>query len=353
MRYISHSSLNSFRECPRKGYYRYLSGPYGEVTGLEEPKGNVHLALGIAWHLAAEALLNRVPAVTAYERAIQQLDPETAQLLGGVEMNWLLAACLAWERVEEEEFHEKYEVLSVEEEIEVPITPNVVLYTRADAVLRDRGDGSNWVLNWKTASEVKDWNRKWFFEPQAWTESLAVESKLGVPVAGCIFYGIWKGPFYQGKTTSRLLYGYRYQSRSGPVTYATENNGGGTRFYAPEEKFPFGEGLAAWISWLPKDLLKKHFVESAPQIRQDALVERWLRQLARNEHDIDHLLSTGEPEDLEEFFWQNWSEDCGRCSFKDLCMLRATPDSMIAEGLLKPRHRSPRDEAEGRKTNAL
>jgi hypothetical protein len=350
MRYISGSSLKTFRECPRRGYLRYLSGPFGDspTLGLEEPRGNPHLSLGIAWHLAAEKLLAGEGGLTSFTFATEQLSPEDRALLGEVEMNWLLAACLAWERSKADEFAEKWEIVGVEQEIEVPLTPNVTLYTRADAVLKDRGDGSVWVLNWKTASDVKDWNRKWFYEPQAWTESLAVESKLGVPVAGCIFLGVWKGPAYMGKTTSRLLYGFKYQARTG-LTYATENNGGGVRFEASKEKFPFGEGLGAWISWLPEDILKKHFVESAPQIRQDTLVEKWLRQLVRNEHDIDHILSTGSEADREEFFWQNWGEEtCGRCPFKDICMLRASPEDMIKEGLLRPRRRSPRDEAAGR-----
>ncbi len=349
MRYISGSSLKVFRECPRKGYLRYLAPNGTDVTGWEEPRGNFHMSLGVAWHLGAEKLLRGESGLEAFSTAKAGLSPADAELLGDAEWNWLLAAFLAWERVEQDEFLSKWEVLSVEEEIEVPITPNVTLYTRADGVIRDRADASVWVLNWKTASDVKDWNKKWFFDPQAWTESLAVESKLGVPVAGCIFYGIWKGPIYQGKTTSRLIYGYRYNTRTG-TTYATENNGGGTKFSVWQEDFPFGSGVAAWISWLPKEILKKHFVESAPQLRQDPIVESWLKQLARNEHDIDHLLSTGSQEDLEEYFAQHWSdENCSRCCFKNVCMLLAKPEELAKEGLLKPRHKSPRDEAAGRK----
>lgn len=353
MRYISNSSLNVHRTCPRKAYWRYLAGPYGEdaTLGLEEPRANTNLILGIAWHLGAELLLMGASGVEAFAKANAELPPEDWAQLSEVERQWLLAAFLGWERAKQDEFLDRYEVLSVEEELETPITPNVTLYSRADAAVLDRADGSYWVVNWKTASEVKDWNKKWFFEPQAWLESLALESRLGVPVAGCLFLGIWKGPFYRGETTSRLLFGYRYNSRTG-LTYGTENNGGGVRFSAWKEKFPFGEGLAAWVSWLPKDILAKHFVESAPQIRQDALVEAWLKQLTRNEHDIDHILSTGSAEDVETFFWQNWGEEtCGRCPFQNLCMLRSTPEELLKDGFLKPRHRSPRDEVAGRKKN--
>lgn len=343
MRYISGSSLAAFRECPRKGYLRYLAPSGGEVLGWEEAKDSVYLTLGIAWHKGAEVLIKGGTAEEAFAAANDPALPE-------VEREWLFAAFKAWERVVQGPFLDRWNVISVEEEMEVPVTPNVTLYTRSDAVIQDRADGSLWVLNWKTAGDVKDWNRRWFFEPQAWTESLAAESKLGTPVAGCLFYGIWKGPIYKGQISSRLIYGYRYNPKAGGgPTYGTENNGGGLRFETWKEEFPFGSGTSAWISWLPADFLQKHFVESAPQIRQDELVERWLRQLTRNEHDIDHIISTGNQEDIETFFWQNWREECGRCPFRDVCMLRATPESLAEEGLLRPRHKSPRDEAAGRK----
>jgi hypothetical protein len=346
LRYISRSSHDTFRECPRKGFWRYLSGPFNPdgTPGLEEPYTHPALSLGVGWHLGAEKLLQGATGMEAF-----QASAPVFSSLGDLEQNWLLAAFLAWERAERERFFEKWEVLTVEEEFELPISPNVVLYTRADAVLRDRADGSAWVLNWKTAADVKDWNRKWFFDPQAWTEALAAESKLGVPVSGCIFYGVWKGPMWNGKISSRLVHGYRYANKKdGSLTWATENNGGGERFEVWRERFPFGDGVAAWVSWLDPTFLRKHFVESAPQLRQDALVEGWLRQVVKYESDVDYVLTLPK-EDQEAFFWQNWDDrTCRSCSFKDLCLLRATPEAMLEEKFLLPRKRSPRDEAAGR-----
>lgn len=343
MRFISRSSHDTFKQCPRKGYWRYLSGPFGEdpqVRGLEEPRGSIQLDLGIAWHTGAEKLLAGEPWEAAWEAA--QPLPES---LGLAERNWLLAAFMAWDRAKRSEFFDRFEVLHVEKDILVPISPNVTLYTRADALVRERADGSFWVLNWKTAADVKDWNKKWFFDPQGWLEALAAEAELGAEVAGTIYLGVWKGPVWQGKTTSRLIYGYKHHSRSG-VTYGTENGGGGVRFPVWEESFPFGDGLAAWINWLDKGFLAKHFVESAPQLRQDKLVEDWLRQVVRRENDIDHALSFPEDEQVN-FFEQNWDDtNCGRCPFKDLCLLRSTPEELIKDGFLLPRKRSPRDELE-------
>jgi hypothetical protein len=302
---------------------------------LQETKTPYPLALGIAWHAGAEILLR---GGTGEEAAEVGVSSAKSYGLGEVEQNWLLAAYLAWERAVAPEFFESWEVVCIEKEVEVPISPNVILQARADAVLRSRGDGSLWVLNWKTASDVKDWNRKWFFDVQAWTESLAMESFLGEPVAGCIFYGVWKGPVWNGQISSRLIHGYVHTSKTGSVTYGTENSGGGQRFKAWEMEFPFGEGVASWVNWLPKEFLKKHFVESAPQMRNDTLVEKWLRQLVRLEADVDHLLESGDEEDLEDYFFQNFSDiNCARCPFLDLCMLRSTPEEKIKEGTLVPR----------------
>jgi hypothetical protein len=241
LRYISRGSHDTFRECPRSGYWRYLSGPFGgsDTLGLEQPTGHPALSLGIAWHMAAEKLLSKVPAE---EAVVEALEYARSVGLGDAEQNWLLAICLAWERGAAEDFFAKYEVLSIEEELTTPLTQNVILYTRADAIIRDKSDGGLWVLNWKTAGDVKNWNRKWFYDIQSWTESLAAEAKLGEPVRGCIYYGIWKGPMYNGAISSRLVYGYRFVDRHGNVTYGTENNGGGTRFNVWQEHFPFGDG---------------------------------------------------------------------------------------------------------------
>lgn len=305
---------------------------------------NPHYALGIVWHLGAEVLLKGGTGEAAFRAAAPTFDDFG---LDPVWSQWLLAAYLAWERAKQDEFLGQYEIVTVEEEFEIPVSPNVVLYTRADAVMRDRMDGTLWVLNWKTASDIKDWNKKWFFDPQGWTESMAAEAKLGEEVKGCIYVGVWKGPIYQGRTTSRLIGGYKHNTRSG-TTYATENGGGGQKFDAWRENFPFGDGLAAWISWLPKDFLAKHFCESAPQLRQDALVESWLRQIVKHEDAIDYVLEAGSEQDQLDFFWQNYTDECSKCPFKDLCLLRSTPEELIKDGFLRPRHRSPRDEAEER-----
>jgi hypothetical protein len=137
--------------------------------------------------------------------------------------------------------------------------------------------------------------------------------------------------------TSRLVYGYKKSSQDGSASYSTDREAGSQRFNVWEESFPFGDGIAAWVSWLPYDFVRGHFALSVPQMRNDQIVTNWLRQLVRVETDIDHILSTGSREDAESYFIQNFGDRCAKCPYVDLCMQRATPEALIEEGRLIPR----------------
>ena len=322
----------------RAGFWRYLSGPYGsgETRGLEPALIEKPLALGICWHKGAEALLQGKSGSEAGSIALGEA--ESYPSLGEPERNWLLAASLGWERTKSQDFFGKYDVLAVEQEIETAISPNVILQSRADGILQSRIDGTIWILNWKTTSkDLKDFNKQWRFDIQSWSEALAVEGQLGVPVAGTIYYGIYKGPIWNGQMTSRLIYGYKETLPSGGVTYTPEYKAGLKRFEVWNEEFPFGSGVSAWINWLPFDFVAKHFTEAPPQMRNDEIVAKWLRQLVRKEADIEHILQTGSLEDQEDFFEQHIGEHCERCPYVGLCMMRTTPEELIKDGALRPR----------------
>jgi hypothetical protein len=335
----------------RAAYWQYLSGPFGEgpTLGLSPATTNKHLALGICWHIAAEELLKHQPAAEASRKAL--VEAEKYSELGEVEKNWLLAAPLAWERSKAEEFFAEWEVLSIEDQMETALSPNVILQSRADAVIQRRVDGTIWVLNWKTTGKaLKDFNAKFRLDIQSWTEALAVEANLGLPVAGTIYYGVWKGPVWNGNMTSRLIYGYKEWLPSGAVTYTPEYKGGRKRFEVWNESFPFGEGITAWINWLPVDFLASHFTMAPPALRNDYLVEKWLRQVVRREADIDNILESGSEDDIMDYFEQSWSEACDKCPYLNLCLERSDPDTLMREGLLVPRkdhhERLPKPEGE-------
>jgi hypothetical protein len=320
----------------REAYWKYFSGPYSEdgTHGLEARKDNVHLSLGIAWHKGAEKLLAGENGTTAAIAAIEEADKYPS--INDIWKNWLLAACLAWEQACAEEFFGRYDVLGIEEELDVYLAPNVVLKARVDAILQDRSDGSFWVWNWKTTGDVRNWTEKWHFDIQSWTEAIAWEGKVG-DVAGCIYGGVWKGPMWKGSTTSRLVYAYKRSKEDGTVTYSRERVSGYDRVPVWEESFPFGDGIPAWISWLPKDFLRSHFPISAPHMRDDITVNEWVKAIVRREDDIAHVVKEANELDKRAFFVQNFGNQCSGCPYVDLCMHRTEPESLIEEGYLTPR----------------
>lgn len=335
----------------REGYWKYFHPTEEGATGLTPVFRPAYYDLGIAWHYVAERLLAGYSGADAAVPALEYA--EKCPSLGVEEKNWLLAAALAWERVRREEFFDQYDVVTIEEEVDVTLSPGTVLRARADAVVQDRNNGTYWVWNWKTTSQISGWTRKWFYDIQAWTESLAMEGHLGVPVQGCIFEGVWKGPYWNGQMNSRLVYGYkRWSDSMNGYVYTTEAKGSPRpeKFPVWEESFPFGDGVAAWISWISKGFLQNHFAVSAPQFRDDALVEAWLRAIVRREDDISHVADMGNNEELQDFFVQNFSDsNCPRCPYADLCMRRSTPEALIEEGVLEPRddsHMAPKGEKE-------
>jgi hypothetical protein len=246
-----------------------------------------------------------------------------------------------WDRVRRAAFLDQYEIVSVEQEVKATLAPNIVLNARADAVVRDKETQQVFVLNWKTSGNISDWNRQWDDEVQAWTEALAVEDSLGVPVAGVIFEGLYKGTYREGKNHSPLIYGWKLPMGGGKAIYSAKY-----RRFTKEEpwvKFPLwredppgGAGLAGWVAWLPVDVVEEQFVRSTPILKNNRVVENWVRQVVRRETDIERMLEPDvTEEDREDFFTQHFSKiNCQSCPFKRVCKLQTSIPEMVQNGEL-------------------
>lgn len=244
-----------------------------------------------------------------------------------------------WYRTRFDAFMEEFEVLMVEQEVRALLAPNVTLMARADGLLRRREDQSNWVLNWKTSSSIAEWTSQWEDEVQGWTEALAMEDHLGQKVAGVIYEGFFKGVKRDGLYTSPTIYGWSCQLGQGTLYSATYERFSKEK---PWRKFPvwkeFPGGVAAWINWIPFEVLSAQFVRSEPLQKNDLVVEKWIRQVVRRETDIEHILEVGDIQDKEDFFWQNFKKfNCKWCPFKPVCKLQVTMDAAIEAGQFVPR----------------
>lgn len=245
------------------------------------------------------------------------------------------ALLLGWFRVRYIPFMEEFEIIMIEEEVEALLSPVVTLQARADLVVKSRENGRNFVFNWKTTSSKTNWNKKWKHDVQAWTEALAIEDALGERIEGCIFEGFYKGTKYAGQSTSPLIYGF-VKEENGRRIFKSERTSGFTKFPAFSENYY--PSLEEWIQFLPPEVVEESFIRSEPIMKNDDVVRRWIRQVVREEEDIQHVLDSDiSDEDREVFFIQRPGEKCGQCPFSDLCFLRSDVGTLMGDGFLKER----------------
>lgn len=321
MRYISRSSHLAFSECTRKGYWGYVY-----KGGLDEPR-SIALNIGLAVHKGMELMM--------------QGEEDDQALMDGVEAEWVSmglpmtefkdeqhvslakALVLAWKRCRLEEFKEQYEVLLVEEEMEVQLAPNVVLQARADCVTRSRWDQTIQVWNWKTTGSMRDWNGQWTYDVQAMTEALAVQEHLGEYVQGCVFEGFFKAGVYGGVSSSPLVTGYHDGS--------TWEVGGKSRTKEWTKLSTWKEfegGTPRWLDFIGSTACDQ-FVRSAIILKNDEAVRDWLKEVVRFESDVERMTDDEVPEeDRLIFFRKNPGRRCNWCRFGPACWSGMAVDAL-------------------------
>lgn len=314
--------------------------------GFDQTSPIMNLILGLGVHKGLEILL----LTDDLEEAIRGQQEEWVRLTDGYSGDFSEGSALiealvrGWARARWEDFKDEFQILMVEKEVKALLAPNITLNARADAVIRSKVDGSNFVLNWKTSGNINDWSRQWDDEVQAWTEALAMEDALGEKIQGVIFEGLFKGAWRDGKNHSPLIYGWRLPMGGGRFVYSAKYR----RFTREEPwlKFPLwlespptGDGLSGWISWIPQDVLEAQFVRSTPILKNDDVVQNWVRQVVRQQTDISRMLEDDVTEgEREDFFTQHFSKmNCPSCPFKKVCKLQSTIEGMLENGELRRR----------------
>jgi PD-(D/E)XK nuclease superfamily protein len=355
MRIISRSGHQTFRQCPRKYYYGYLK----DGTGYAGKGVSLDLILGLAVHQGLESLLKTGDIEGAVRDALSRYDEESkaswpaegmeeqkaaAHAFNVMEWHHLTEALVrGWYRVRYPIFSEKYEIVDIEQERRTPLAPNVVLASRGDILVRDKLSGELILFNWKTTSSTKDWDVKWHWDVQAWTETLAEEHAKGERVAGCLFEGLYKSVRKDNRQCTTLLYGYKLEGDS-PTQYKTEyvkpsKAAPWTRFRAWEEKAFGPEPIKYWINWLPWNEVAQYFITSNPVMKNDLVMEKWITQVVRLETEIEHMLrdEVTEEERLT-YFIQNFSHfNCGKCQFRFICKGETSIEEAIKAGRFMPR----------------
>ncbi|URP22186.1 Cas4 family exonuclease [Microbacterium phage Big4] len=153
---VSNSEIQTFKDCRRKWYlnnYRHLMPKKVKVSGP--------LALGTRVHGALEAFYNGEDLIESYMKLLKQdeiiayaNDLDVDALLSEGEMGRImLEGYINW--IEEEAIDSKYDIISNEETLEMPMLDGrVILRGKIDMRLRRKSDGTRLIRDFKTVGQT-------------------------------------------------------------------------------------------------------------------------------------------------------------------------------------------------------
>ncbi len=383
MRYISRSGYETYTACERKYYYSQLWGR----GGVEPPVQDENLSMGIALHAGQEHLMRAVKG--AWDKSV--LGPANLQgllathipfCLEAISLSWLSEMAptyaiakgdpeadpphprddallglldewhhlargmfLAWVRVHARRFFDMFEVLMVEEQVPLELAAGLTLDTRSDVVVRHRQTGYVFVINWKTFGSKSGFYEAFNRSIQMWTEALAVQQKLGEPVAGTIVEGFYKGSKKRGSYSSPLLWAYEQNA-----VWSAKYRPGWRKVPVWQTGYELPNGLwgqGEWIDWLPLTIVEDQFLRTTPIPINEGAVSDWLPQVVQRETDLQHMMEEATEADRLRYFFQRFGKQCNWCPFDDVCRQAATIESMVESGRLVKRRDHHRREEEG------
>ncbi len=346
MREISRSGRKTHDKCDREYYHAYLQ----DGTGYSPSTMSHHIGIGLAVHAGLEDILGGYSLDIAVGRGVAEAQKQKL----GAEDQALVEVCLrGWYRTRWPEFKARYRVLDIEKERRTLLAPNVTLMSRTDGTLQEIESNEIHVLNWKTASSLADWERKWHMDVQAWTEALATEVDLGLRVSGVLFEGLYKGVYKDGRWCNDLLYGYKMPDTGKDIKHLFSKDGWlyraeytkpslaspWQRFAVWEEKSFGAVPLDFWVRGLPWDQVSSYFATSNPVFKDDRLLQAWVEGTVREETEVEAMLR---PEVSEEdrlvYFRQKFSYfNCKGCAFKEVCIEGKSIGDLVEAGKLAPR----------------
>lgn len=378
----SRSAVAAYLTCPRKRYLAYEAENGTDVRGWETRKLALPLATGIYTHEAVEGLLlgmtpqeAAAKATTSYraEAESRGMDVEQGAVEGAVieeQSAYIEAVTHAFARVRLPFWQREYDLVECEQEDRVPLSDDVTLAVRADAIVRRKADGRMFVVNFKTVGSADErWMRQWEVDMQLMTELLAAERRHGGEFGGVIIEGIVKGPRVKvdanlsevrdsGKevagviTRNKLLYGYKREADPPlkPLEYSCESQRakGWHKVATWRETFPQAGSMSPleyWVNWLPLEVVEEQFISVPPIARDAQRIAACTRQIVAIENWVGAAAKSmaANPsfnaEQLDSYFPQN-THACvypGKCQMFDACWTGNVQADMAGSGLYVPR----------------
>lgn len=372
---VSHRSrVEHFQRCDRRGYYNHL---YNN-RGISRKGFDPDQLMGQCVHTGLESLLKGSSEDEAANDAIIRfckdieagdLAPQMVETAGGFEavkfnpaqrtfmVSLVEALVRGWARTRLPKIKEEFEILDVEMEEVVQLSPEVTFLTRSDFIARRRVDSSLFVFNFKTVKWPDGmWRKKFHYDQQTLSELLGPEARYGKKFGGVIIEGLVKG-------TKNIEYpkgsGIRYNNSPllwawvGPdnspfpadlkITYDWTDSEGKPRRLGPSyTRVPASMvmPIREWVDKVEREqplLLEGQFVTLPPVLRSDPEMESWKTSTIYREMEIQLGLSVLENNPsslaiLDQQFPKNTSDgNClgfgeTTCPFFSICWEGASPD---------------------------
>lgn len=374
---FSRSHQATFWECPFKGYAAY----YADGTGYEPARLDVAQSSGTLGHsMKGHAFLyikehDSFPPPKVIDESVQVAEKEYREsvakrgldLTGNQEFELSRQLALieglfrGWCKVKLPIIHQQYRIISVEEEWEIEIAPDIIMMIRIDDVRENRETGELWAEDLKTPGFMSSsYREQWRYSSQTIAHVWAVEQHFQRACEGVIMDFWYKGRKLRDEVTgednyySPLVRGYL---RRGVPPYSEDElkweqdsskpcascdhwkSRHGKRgcsvagctcmeyvesLWEPVDVWQWGR-VKEWVNLLPEDVLEKQFFEKVVN-RSGREIEIWLDQTRREQIRIREgvqLINNGSPVLLQDFimgyFPMRLSENCFQNKFRKTC----------------------------------
>lgn len=327
----SRSEHSAYAKCPRSWYYSYGMDNATAVPGYEPKEPYLPTTLGLSIHRGMEALFksgsnvdNAVSCAHSEWDKLTQIVPREGSgnpIYFNAEQKALIEAFIRAFRVSFwDEFNNQFEILQIENELGTQITDNILFQARCDLVVRERSSGLIFIPDWKVVKDARNWDSKFFYEPQTWSQTFAVESALKEEIGGCIYWAFIKGDRRNDQQCSKLIYGYRQEIRPNIFLYETERTKGYTKFpvWEAEDLGPSpSDRIKYWINWLPEEVRSAAFMQSPPITRDAERIKEWAL-FSSSEMESARDMLKGVPAEMS-YPARRSDWNCRGCFAKDLC----------------------------------
>ncbi len=353
MHHTSRSAVEAFRRCRRKYFYQYAY----QGTGFVSPRVYEAPTLGSALHIGMPLILQsegKAPAVkAAVDAALSYWQEETKHGFLDVEEMETVAhqeegealiegMLRAWNRSRRVRFLEEYRPLYTEEEFDLVLSPEVCFDSRPDLIVEDIL-GRLWVIDWKSVSRAYDWGSRFKREPQSYTQPHVAEARLGRPIHGTIYEGLWKG----NSSGSILIRGVRNTKTGAYSPYASDaKRADFERFNVWNHRFDLQGSMTPieyWVNWLPEEIVRDQFLTPQPIPFEKEHAAEFFRTTLQLTEQIQETLEDYQEEVIPidhvlDFFYPSESDwNCQGCQYESNCWSGVDITRLIKEKKLVPR----------------